>query len=89
MLRVALRRAYPDTEWSGKISGLEFNSNSGGEAQAFATGRFRSQGTGGRFGTNTIFTVPRSNLECEVDVDLEARDVGSIMDAVAGKENLE
>jgi hypothetical protein len=90
MLRVALGRARPDTEWSGKISGLEFSSNPGGGAPASATGRFRSQGTGhGGFGTNTILTVPRSNFQHEVDVDIEARDTGSDMDAVAGKEKLQ
>ena len=75
MLRVALGRARPDTEWSGKISGLEFCSNPGGAAQPSAAERLRLQGAAGRFGTNTILTVPRSNFGYEGDVNLEARDV--------------
>ena len=35
MLRAVLRRAHPDTEWSGKISGLQFNSAP--EVQEIAT----------------------------------------------------
>jgi hypothetical protein len=85
MLRVALGRARPDTEWSGKISGLEFSSNPGGRVQVFATGRSRSEGTGDRFGTNTILTALRSTSEHGVDVTLEAREVGSNMDAAAQK----
>ena len=90
MLRVALGCARPDTEWSGKISGLEFNSNPGGGIQAFVTGTSRSQGTGHEgCGTNTILAVSRSNFQHEVEVDLKARDTGSDMDAVAGKEKLQ
>ena len=88
MLRVILGRARPDTEWSGKISGLQFSSNPGGGAQASGTGGMRSQDTGGRFDTDTILTVPRSNFEHEVNVELEARDVGRHMDVASGKENL-
>ena len=70
MLRVALGRARPETEWSGKISGLEFGSNPGGRAGAQASAdRSRSHGTVGGFGTNTIHTVPRSHLEHEVDIE--------------------
>jgi hypothetical protein len=73
MLRVALGRARPETEWSGKISGLEFNSNPGrGAGAQTLTDRSRSCGTTGGVGTNTILTVPRSYLEHEDDI--EARD---------------
>jgi hypothetical protein len=89
MLRVALGYACPDTEWSGKISEVQFNSNPRGRAQTSATGRSSSQGTGGRFGTNTILTVLRSNVEHEVDVDLEAGDVGSDMNDAAKSEKFE
>jgi hypothetical protein len=89
MLRVVLGRARPDTEWSGKISGLQFNTYPGGGTQASVTGRSRSQGTGDRFGTNTIRTVLRSHFEPEVDVDLEAGDVNGDMDVVAGRGNIE
>jgi hypothetical protein len=69
MLRVVLGRARPETEWSGEISGLKFSSNPGGGAESQApAGRSRSHGTGGEFGTNTIITVPRSDLEHEVDI---------------------
>jgi hypothetical protein len=77
MLRVSLDHARPDAESSGKISGLEFAPNPGGKAQASATGRLRSPRTGSRFGTDTIFTLPGSNLDHEVGIDLEARDVHS------------
>jgi hypothetical protein len=59
MLRVVLGRARSDTEWSGKISGLQFDSAP--EVQE----RARSRGV-----TSTILTVPRSQ-QGEV-VDLEA-----------------
>jgi hypothetical protein len=87
MLRVALGRARPETEWSGKISGMEFTSNPGGRAGASASADgSRSRGTGGGFGTNTILTVPRSHLEQEVDI--EAGDHGaSGENSVGGKEN--
>jgi hypothetical protein len=69
MLRVVLGHARPDTEWSSEISELEFSSNpSGGGTQALAN-RSRSHGTGDGFGTNTILTVPRSQLEHEVDIE--------------------
>jgi hypothetical protein len=84
MLRVALGRARPETEWSGKISGLQFTSNPGGRAGALDGSR--SHGTAGEFGTNTILTVPRSHLEHEVDI--EARDHGaSDEDSLRGKTN--
>jgi hypothetical protein len=76
MLRVALNRARPETEWSGKISGVQFTSKPGGRAGAPAsTDGSRSHGTAGGFGTNTILTVPRSHLEHEADI--EARDHGA------------
>jgi hypothetical protein len=89
MLCVALNCAQPETEWSGKISRLEFTSNPGGraEAQASADGS-RSHSTAGRFGTNTILTVLRSHLEHEVDI--EARNHGaSDEDSLRGKTNQE
>ena len=86
MLRVALGRARPETEWSGKISGLEFNSNPGGGAGAQASAdRSRSHGTGDGFGTNTILTVSRSHLEH--DADIEASDGNSDEYSVRGTEN--
>ena len=85
MLRVTLCCVHPGTEWSGKISGLQFNSNPDGEAQASVTGISRLQGKGHKgLGTITIPTVLRG-----VDIDLEARDIESDMDAAAQKENLE
>jgi hypothetical protein len=60
MLRVVLGRARPDKEWSGKISGLRFNSLPGIQESA------RSGGI-----TSTILTVPRSHYGEEA-VDLEA-----------------
>jgi hypothetical protein len=87
MLRVAFGRARPETEWSGKISGLQFTSNPGGRAGASASADgSRSHGTSGGFGTNTILTVSRSHLEHEVDI--EARDHGiNDEDSLRGKEN--
>jgi hypothetical protein len=88
MLRIALGRARPETEWSGKISGLEFTSNPGGGAgaQASADGS-RSHGTSGGFRTNTILTVPQSHLEHD-RVDLEARKHGpSEEDSLRRKQN--
>jgi hypothetical protein len=58
MLRVVLGRARPDTEWSGKISGLQFNSAPGVEESA------RSRGA-----ISTILTVPRSHHGEEVDLE--------------------
>jgi hypothetical protein len=70
MLRVALGRARPETEWSGKMSALEFSSNPGGGAGAQASAdRSKSYGTRGGCGTNTILAAPQSHLE----VDIEAR----------------
>ena len=85
MLRVALGCARPETEWSGKISGLEFRSNPVGRAGVQASPR--SHGTSSGFGTNTILTVPRSHLDLEHEVDIEARDGVSDEDLVRGKEN--
>jgi hypothetical protein len=66
MLRVVLGRARPDTEWSGKISGLRFDSAPGVQESV------RSRGV-----TSTILTIPRSLHVEEVDVegngDLEPR----------------
>jgi hypothetical protein len=60
MLRVVLGRARPDTEWSGKISGLHFNSAPGVPESV------RSRDI-----TSTILTVPRSHHRPE-EIDLEA-----------------
>jgi hypothetical protein len=60
MLRVVLGHARPDTEWSGKISGLQFNSAPGVQESA------RSRGL-----ASTILTVPRSHYGEEA-VDLQA-----------------
>ena len=57
MLRVVLGCARPDTEWSGKISGLQFSS--GPRVQE----SMRSRGA-----ASTILTVPRSQ-----EADLEPR----------------
>jgi hypothetical protein len=84
MLRVALGRARLETEWSGKISGLEFTSNHGGGARAQASAD-RSHDTVGGFGTSTILTVPQSHLEHEVDI--EATDGASNEDSLRGKED--
>jgi hypothetical protein len=59
MLRVALGRARPETEWTGKISVLHFNS---------APGVQESMRSGDA--TSTVLTVPRS--DCGEEVDLEA-----------------
>jgi hypothetical protein len=58
MLRVVLGRARPDTEWSGRMSGLQFNSAPGIQGSSV-----RSRGV-----TSTIRTVPRSYGE-EVDME--------------------
>ena len=55
MLRVVLGRARPDTEWSGKISGLQFNSAPGIQESAISEGA-----------TSTILTVPRTHHREEV-----------------------
>jgi hypothetical protein len=60
MFRVVLGRARPDTEWSGKISGLRFNSAPGVQQSA------RSRGA-----TSTILTVARSPHGDVVDLDSE------------------
>jgi hypothetical protein len=84
MLRVALGRARPNTEWSGKISRLEFSSNPGGGlgANATANDRLRSHSTSG---TSTVLTVPRSRAEHEVDI--EAGDGASDERSACEKDN--
>jgi hypothetical protein len=86
MLRVVQDRGQPDTGWSGKISKLEFKSNPGGGAEAEAsTGRSRPHSMGIR--GSTILTVLRSDSESEID--LEARDGSSDLDAVTRNGNLD
>ena len=58
MLRVVLGRARPDTEWSGKISDIQFNAAPGVQES------MRSRGA-----TSTILTVPRSHHGEEVDME--------------------
>jgi hypothetical protein len=58
MLRVVLGRARPDTEWSGKVSGLRFGSAPGVQESA------RSRGA-----TSTIATVLRSHHGEEADLE--------------------
>jgi hypothetical protein len=77
MLRVSLSHARPDTEKSAVISGLQFASNHRGGAVASESRRSGSQGAAGGFGTNTILTVPRSDLEHAFDIDLDGRDGSS------------
>jgi hypothetical protein len=58
MLRVVLGRARPDTERGGKLSGLQFKSAPGAQESA------RSRGA-----ISTIWTIPRSDHEEEVDLE--------------------
>jgi hypothetical protein len=68
MLRVILGRARPETEWSGKVSGLEFSSNPGdGSRSRGWIGRSRSDDPGVEFGANTILIVPTSRSEHEME----------------------
>ena len=60
MLRVVLGRARPDTEWSGKISGLQFNSAPGVQEST------KSRGV-----TSTILTVPVDLEANEGSLDAE------------------
>jgi hypothetical protein len=59
MLRVVLGRARPDTEWSGKISGIQFNPAPGVQRSP------RSRGA-----ASTILTVLRSHREEEADLEV-------------------
>ena len=59
MLRVILGRVRPNTERSGKIYGLQFNSASGVQDSAQS-----------RDETSTILTVPRSHHMEEVDLEV-------------------
>jgi hypothetical protein len=85
MVRVALGRARPETEWSRKVSGLEFNSKPGGEARAQVSADRHGTDVSGEFGINTIVTVPRSHLEHGVDI--EAGDGTSDGGSARGKES--
>jgi hypothetical protein len=62
MLRVVLGRARPDTEWSGKISGLQFNSAPGVQGSA------RSRSATG----STTLTIPSSQHGEEIDLEAYA-----------------
>jgi hypothetical protein len=75
MLRVVLGRARPDTAWSAKVSGLEFNSSPGIRESA------RS-----RDATNTITMVPRTYNGEEVDLEasLEAKPESSGGEEMSG-----
>jgi hypothetical protein len=87
MLRVVLGRTRPGTDWSSKISGLEFRSNPAvGAGAQVSPDKSRSHGSSDGHGTNTILTAPQRHLEH--DVDIEARDCISDEDLVLGKENL-
>jgi hypothetical protein len=59
MLRVVLERARSDTEWSGKISGLQFNSTPGVRESTTLRGV-----------ASTISTVPRSYNGRTVDLEV-------------------
>jgi hypothetical protein len=58
MLRVVLGRARPDTEWNGKISGLQFSSAPGVQ-----------ESTRSRLATSTILTVARSHHGEEANLE--------------------
>jgi hypothetical protein len=73
MLRVVLGRARQDTEWSGKISGLQFNSAPGAQESA------RSRGI-----TSTILTIPRSHHGEEVILDVNREPSAEPLDREEG-----
>jgi hypothetical protein len=87
MLRVALHRARPDTEWSGQISELEFSSDADGRVAQALVDKSRSRGTGVRSGINASLAVPRSHMEYEIDP--EARDGISDSDTLTNKGNFD
>jgi hypothetical protein len=76
MLRVALGCARPDTEWSGKLSGLRFDSAPG--LQEIARPRDAA---------STILTVPRSYPEEEADLEANG-ECGTARLPVGGKERI-
>jgi hypothetical protein len=76
MFRVAVGRACPDTERSGKISGLRFGSAPGVQESA------RSRGA-----ASTILTVRRSYPEEEDDLEAN-RECGTGPLPVDGKERI-
>jgi hypothetical protein len=73
MLCVVLKRIHPDTEWSGKISGLQFSSTPGTQESA------RSQGV-----TSTILTVPRSHHGEAVNLEANGEPRTKPVDVEAG-----
>jgi hypothetical protein len=100
MLRVALGRARPDTEWSCKNSGLDFTSDhSSGTGAQTSIGRSRLHNScicGGFRTDTTILTVPRSHLEYEIDLevqgsvsDLNAATQGNLDTTLLSKEQVE
>jgi hypothetical protein len=60
MLRVVLGRARPDTEWSTKISDIEFNSDSQTARASSAASGNDDTIWGSRGAITTILTIPRS-----------------------------
>jgi hypothetical protein len=74
MLRVVLGRARPDTEWSGKISGLRFNSAPGVQESE------RPRGA-----ASTILTIQSSRRAEEVDLEENA---GLRIDPLAREEEM-
>ena len=60
MLRVALGRARPDTEWSAKISGIEFNSDlqAAADGTGTRTGDARSRGA-----VSSILMIPSQDTQ--------------------------
>jgi hypothetical protein len=80
MLRVVLGRARPDTEWSRKISGLQFNFSPG----------IQQESARSRDATGTIVTVPRSHNGEEVDLEAngESRTESSDAEGMNGADDL-
>jgi hypothetical protein len=60
VLRVVLGRARPDTEWSGKLSGLQFASAVPNQADVDANQASQSRTSRSRGVISSILAVPRS-----------------------------
>ena len=78
MLRVVLGRARPDTEWSGKISGLQFSSAPGVQESV------RSRGA-----ASTVLTVPRSHHGEVVDLKANREPETQRLDGEVGMDERE